>query len=91
MLAVYDGRNCVGRLLRRVQAGVEDFTADDISLGVYETEAAAASALWRHDSAQMDGIGENLTSAHRPRLVASVTEAISIETRLIAADDKGDK
>jgi hypothetical protein len=48
MLAVYDGRNCAGRLLRCRQAGVEAFSADDISLGVYETEAAAASALWRH-------------------------------------------
>jgi hypothetical protein len=48
MLAVYDGRNCVGRLLRRRQAGVEAFSADDISLGAYETEAAAASALWRY-------------------------------------------
>jgi hypothetical protein len=44
-------------------------------------------------SAKMDGVRENLTSARRPHLVASVTEALSIalESRLIAAGDKSDK
>jgi hypothetical protein len=48
LLAVYDGPNCIGRLLSRRQAAVEAVSTDGISLGVYETEATAAAALWRH-------------------------------------------
>jgi hypothetical protein len=46
MLAVYDGSNCIGFVLRRA-AGVEAFDVADSSLGLFASEATAASALWR--------------------------------------------
>ena len=39
LLAVYDGRNCVGHLLHRGKSGVEAFDADDNSLGLFPTQA----------------------------------------------------
>jgi hypothetical protein len=48
MLSVYDGRACVGFLLNRGRSGVEAFTADERSLGLYPTQDAGAAALWRH-------------------------------------------
>jgi len=55
MLAVYDGPNCIGFVLRRGPAGVEAFDAADSSLGLFESEAAAASALWRRARGQRAG------------------------------------
>jgi hypothetical protein len=43
LLAVYDGRNCVGHLLHRGKSGVEAFDADDNSLGLFPTQAEAAA------------------------------------------------
>jgi hypothetical protein len=45
MLAVYDGRRCVGHLLLRGKAGVEAYDAADHSLGLFPTERAAADAI----------------------------------------------
>jgi hypothetical protein len=45
MLAVYDGRTCIGHLLMRGKAGVEAFDADDRSLGLYPDLKAAAAAI----------------------------------------------
>ncbi len=52
LLAVYEGRVCIGHLLRRGAAGVEAFSSEDVSFGMYESEAAATSALWRHAHGQ---------------------------------------
>jgi hypothetical protein len=52
LLSVFDGRNCVGCILRRGPAGVEAFTAADKSLGLFRNEDAAATALWQHAHGQ---------------------------------------
>lgn len=46
MLSVFDGRECVGFLLRRGRAGIEAFTADEKTLGTFATEREAATACW---------------------------------------------
>jgi hypothetical protein len=48
MLNVYDGRDCVGIIFCRGRAGVEAFSAADISLGLFESESEAAAEIWRH-------------------------------------------
>jgi hypothetical protein len=45
LLSVFDGRRCAGFLLHRGPAGWEAFTADEISLGTYPTQKAAANAI----------------------------------------------
>jgi hypothetical protein len=45
LLSVFDGRRCAGFLLHRGPAGWEAFTADEISLGTYPTQKAAADAI----------------------------------------------
>jgi hypothetical protein len=46
LLTVYDdGKQAIGFLLRRGPAGVEAFSADHDSLGLFESEHDAASAI----------------------------------------------
>jgi hypothetical protein len=45
MLSVFDGRRCAGFLLHRGSAGWEAFSADEISLGTFPTQQAAANAI----------------------------------------------
>jgi hypothetical protein len=45
MLAVFDGRRCVGHILRRGPRGYEAFDSHDVSFGVYPTKGEAAAAL----------------------------------------------
>jgi len=45
MQAVYDGQRCLGHLLLRGKQGIEAFDADDHSLGIYQTQRAAADAV----------------------------------------------
>jgi hypothetical protein len=52
MLCVYDGRTCIGSLIRRGKEGVEAFDTDTKSLGVYPSEDAAATVVWRHAHGQ---------------------------------------
>jgi hypothetical protein len=47
LLAVYDGRSCIGFLLRHGPAGVEGFDQNNNSLGIHENDDAAAAAVWR--------------------------------------------
>jgi hypothetical protein len=51
--SVYDGQICIGFILRRhwvnkLAVAFEAFAADEQSLGVFESEQAAATAIWRH-------------------------------------------
>jgi hypothetical protein len=46
-LAVYDGRVCIGHLLRTGPQGVEAYDADSASLGLFPTMDEAAAAVWR--------------------------------------------
>jgi hypothetical protein len=46
LLAVYDGRDCIGQLLRRGN-GVEAYGADSASLGLFPDTDQAATAVWR--------------------------------------------
>ena len=48
ILSVFDERRCIGLILRRGPAGVEGFTAENQSLGLFGTEDAAAAAIWKH-------------------------------------------
>jgi hypothetical protein len=47
MLSVYDGRDLIGRLVDRGEAGVEAFDAEDRPAGVFKNVQAAATELWR--------------------------------------------
>ena len=45
MLSVYDGQRCLGHIIVRGKRGFEAFDADDNSLGVFESDSAAADAV----------------------------------------------
>jgi hypothetical protein len=45
MLAVYDGRTCIGHLLLRGKVGVEALDVNDRSLGLFPDTKTAASAV----------------------------------------------
>jgi hypothetical protein len=45
LVSVFDGRECRGHIIARGPSGFEAFTADDRSLGLFKTQAAAANAL----------------------------------------------
>jgi hypothetical protein len=45
MSSVYDGRVCIGFILKRGKAGVEALDANCTSLGLFATEPAAADAV----------------------------------------------
>jgi hypothetical protein len=45
MLAVYDGRTCIGFLLKRGKAGVEGYDRDSKSLGIFPSQSEAAGAI----------------------------------------------
>jgi hypothetical protein len=51
-LSVYDGRDLLGHLVDRGDAGVEAFTADDRSVGLFRDDQAAALELWRQARGQ---------------------------------------
>ena len=59
MASVYDGQRCLGFVLKRhwvngLAVAYEAFIADEQSqsLGVFESEQDAATALWRHARGQ---------------------------------------
>jgi hypothetical protein len=52
MLSVYDGRECIGFILRRGGGGAEAFTADDRSVGLFKDDEDAALELWRRARGQ---------------------------------------
>ena len=45
MVAVYDGRACLGHVLGRGRAGFEAFDADNRSLGIFPSQREAAAAV----------------------------------------------
>ena len=45
-LSVFDGQLCCGHLILRGKQGVEAYDADDVSLGIYPTQLAAANAVF---------------------------------------------
>lgn len=45
MVAVYDGRACLGHVLGRGKAGFEAFDGDDHSLGIFPSQRADAAAI----------------------------------------------
>ena len=45
MVAVYDGRACLGHVLGRGKAGFEAFDADNRSLGIFPSQREAAAAI----------------------------------------------
>jgi hypothetical protein len=47
LVTVYDGRDCVGHLIRRGAAGVEAYDINDKSVGLFENDDVAAAAVWR--------------------------------------------
>jgi hypothetical protein len=51
-LSVYDGRECIGFILRHGVAGAEAFTADEQSIGTFKNDQAAALELWRRARGQ---------------------------------------
>jgi hypothetical protein len=58
---VYDGRECVGLVLARGRKGHEAFTVDEHSLGLFETAAKAANAVF--DAAANEEAGVATRSA----------------------------
>jgi len=45
VVAVYDGRTCLGHIRGRGKAGFEAFDGDDRSLGVFPSQREAAAAI----------------------------------------------
>jgi hypothetical protein len=45
MLAVFDGRELCGFILKRGRTGFEAFDRDEVSLGLFKTAPAAANAI----------------------------------------------
>jgi len=45
LVAVYDGRACLGHVLGRGRAGFEAFDADNGSLGIFPSQREAAAAV----------------------------------------------
>jgi hypothetical protein len=45
LLSIYSGRECCGFLLRHGRDGTEAFTAAEVSLGIFPTDASAADAV----------------------------------------------
>jgi hypothetical protein len=45
LLTVYDGRTCVGHLIRRGKTGVEAFDVGDRSIGIFKSASDAADAV----------------------------------------------
>jgi hypothetical protein len=46
MLAVTEGRQTIGFIINRGKTGVEAFTADEKSIGLFANVQAAATACW---------------------------------------------
>jgi hypothetical protein len=47
MQAIYAGQRCLGFLWPRGRGAIEAFDADDLSLGIFNSQAAAADAVCR--------------------------------------------
>jgi hypothetical protein len=45
MLTIYDGQTCIGFVLARGKLGFEAFTAEQRSLGMFDSEREAAEAI----------------------------------------------
>jgi hypothetical protein len=45
LISVYDGQSCVGFVLARGRSGFEAFRADETSLGLFPTQAAAIHSI----------------------------------------------
>jgi hypothetical protein len=52
LLTVYDGREAIGFIVRRGPAGAEGFDTANVSLGLFENEPAAATAIWKQARGQ---------------------------------------
>jgi hypothetical protein len=52
MLSVYDGRELLGHLVDRGEAGVEAFDVNDRCAGVFKNQETAATELWRRARGQ---------------------------------------
>jgi hypothetical protein len=46
LLYVCDGQHCIGFILVRGKLGFEGFDREEISLGIFKTQAAAADAVF---------------------------------------------
>jgi hypothetical protein len=44
-LSVHSGRECIGHILNRGKLGFEVYDVNDVSLGLFPTQKAAADAL----------------------------------------------
>jgi hypothetical protein len=53
LVSVFDGRCCIGFILRRGRAGFEAFNSDQDTIGIFCSEAEAAAALWHRARAQL--------------------------------------
>ena len=51
-LSVSDGQETIGFLIERGKPGVEAFSANEISLGLFPNTQAAATACWKHAHGQ---------------------------------------
>jgi integrase len=71
---VYDGRHCLGFILRRGRLGFEAIDREEVSLGMFKTPAAAVSRARATTWAQAEGIfRRDVLPRWRGRLVADIT------------------
>jgi hypothetical protein len=47
LVSVYSGQVCIGFVINRGAAGFEAFSADEKSLGLFQTQREAAAAIMR--------------------------------------------
>jgi hypothetical protein len=51
-VSVFDGRQYIGAIIRRGPSGVEGYTADDQSVGLWPDDASAANEIWKRAHGQ---------------------------------------
>jgi len=78
-LRVYDGRDLLGHLVDRGEAGVEAFTADDRSVGLFKDDQDAARELWRRARGQTPAVAVASRTGAHPRFVITFTSAPGVD------------
>jgi hypothetical protein len=59
MSYVYDGTRCLGFILKRGKLGFEAIDREETSLGTFQTQAAAANAIFSHEKSPAAKGGAN--------------------------------
>ena len=61
---VYDGRKCLGFILKRGKLGFEAIDREEASLGIFKTQTAAVNAIFSHEKSPAAKDGANIEGSH---------------------------